>query len=126
MNRKEEDAFVLHFVNSILAYNKGKEVRTESKKFRYTIDEVLWYCGLILYKKEAKKIVLIDEPIDFNDRSRYHIIYETQDILKNVRITNDFGKYKFYIADEMKFLKVGYMDPEREKKGKIKSKNVFL
>ena len=125
-NQKEQDSFILHFVNSIVAYSKAKEILKETKKFRYSIDEVLWYQGLILYKKEAKKVVLIEEPLNFNDRSKYHVIYETQDIIKNIRITNDFGEYKFYIADEMKFLKLGYLDLEKEKKGKFLYIYLFL
>ena len=31
MNMKEQDAFLLHFVNSIFAYSKDKEVKVESK-----------------------------------------------------------------------------------------------
>lgn len=58
------------------------------------------------------------EPLDFNNRNRYHIIYETQDVLKSVKLVSDYDRMKFYIADEMKFLKKGELNTARIKKGK--------
>lgn len=116
-------AYLLHFVNSIVTYSKTRDVKIESKKFRYAIDEVLWYNGLILYKKDSKKIVQMTSPINFNDRKTYNIIYESQDILKNVKLVSDYGKYTFYIVDEIKFLKKGSIDEEAERKGKLISYN---
>lgn len=113
---KNKDAYILHFVNCIIAYSKGKEVRIETKRIRYSLDEVLWHEGLVLYKKDSKKIVQLVTPINFNKRRIY---YESQDILKSVKLVNDYGTFKFYIVDEVKYLKVGQVDPESVDKSKL-------
>jgi hypothetical protein len=121
--------FLLHFVNSITAYSRNKEASVESRKARYHVYELLWMDGLIVTKRYSKRVALLEEPIDLNDRSSYKTIYESDDVVKNIVLYNDYENFKFYIADENKILKEGELvsrPSEVNKKEIIKGKYLIF
>lgn len=80
----------------------------------------MWSKGLIVYKKDSKRITYIEYPINFNNKSRLHTIYESQEAIKKIQLIYDFDeKWKLYIVDEPKFLKIGSLESIRGRKSKL-------
>jgi hypothetical protein len=50
---------------------------------------------------------MLEQPFQFQDKKDYKIIYESQNIIQNIVIDNDYDTYRIYIADENKILKEG-------------------
>jgi hypothetical protein len=108
-NGSKEACFLLHLTDCLLTYTKTPEPKIQIKHSHHTLSEVLWDNGLILFKRDSKRVFLIDSPLNFEDKSSYHIIYESNDIIKNIKATSDGEKLEYYIADERKFLKVAHL-----------------
>lgn len=116
--------FLLHFINCITAYSRTKEVKVEVKRVRLKVPELLWMdeC-LLIAKKYSKRILMLEQPFQFQDKKHHKIIYESQNIIQNIVIDNDFDTYKIYIVDENKVLKEGELkEIERDRKEVVKGK----
>ena len=112
--------FFLHFEHYVTIYAKqedqgdanednlesGKDrIKVESKRFKYDTGEILWYNGPIFYKTDTKKVTYIKIPLNFNDRQKYHTIYDSQYAIKKIKIDTSVYPVRFIIADEIKYLK---------------------
>ena len=75
--QKPESAYLLHFLNCVVGYSADDIGKYIIKKAQYSLDEIFMFygdvSGLIVYKKDTKKISLAKTPIDFNDKSDTNI-----------------------------------------------------
>ena len=114
-----EPWFILHFTNSVIWYSARELGRYEHKKVQHSTDEIMYYLGeeqgLIVFKKNTKKILLVKAPLDVSDKSSTEIIYESQDLIKSVKVNYSNYTYRFLIVDEAKYLKVGVLETHNEK-----------
>ena len=102
----------------MVAYSKSTTGRLSYLKLQYDQDEIVWHGGLMLAKKNSKKIWYIRSPCNFHDSLNYYVIYESQDLLKSFRKSHE--KNLFYLIDEIGYIKVmklakNYQTSERER-----------
>lgn len=119
--QKPENAYLLLFLNSVVGYSADEIGKYDIKKAQYSIEEIFMFYGdvrgLIVYKKETKKINLVKVPIDFNDKSNTEVIFESQDLIKCVKSEYVKFSYQLQIVDEAKYLKIGLVETHNDKIG---------
>ena len=88
--QKPESAYLLHFLNCVVGYSADDIGKYIIKKAQYSLDEIFMFygdvSGLIVYKKDTKKISLAKTPIDFNDKSDMQVFHTKSKLLMRQNI----------------------------------------
>jgi hypothetical protein len=100
----EEEAFFIHMSDYIVAYSMHNNRRLSFLKIKYDQREIIYHKGLLLAKRDSKKIYYVKAPCNFNDSADYFAVYESSNLIKDFVLSRN--EDEFYLVDKTGGVKI--------------------